>query len=240
MSILSFSKHSPGEWNHFSYTTIGPSKPPSGYASLDNLDSLVAPCGSFQVAKKGEVQYNLYKYILSRGPVWRLLVHHVVKLDTFDVPDYYALLCISPTATFSEIKTAYHHTLLLSHPDKHEKTRSHADIDIGALKDAYLTLSSPDRRAKYDATRSNAATRQSGPRPAQVVSLEDFDPNSEVAGPGAWKFPCRCGGSYTITEEQMEAGQHLVGCHTCSETVWVGFELADDTTEIQQTIMRKP
>ena len=46
-------------------------------------------------------------------------------------------------------------------------------------------------------------------------------------GPLRWTYGCRCGGLYVITEDDMEAGQHLVGCISCSEVLWVGYELAE-------------
>lgn len=76
------------------------------------------------------------------------------------------------------------------------------------------------------------AKRPSGPRPAQVVSLEEFD---EVEGrgedSGEWTYGCRCGGTYRITEADMEKGQHVVGCSSCSEVVWVGYEAVDPDEE---------
>jgi diphthamide biosynthesis protein 4 len=80
----------------------------------------------------------------------------------------------------------------------------------------------PELRAKYDARRTE---QSSLPRPAQVVSLEDF---TESDNNIAWTYPCRCSGIYVITEEEMEKAQHLVGCSSCSEVVWVGYELAAD------------
>lgn len=91
----------------------------------------------------------------------------------------------------------------------------------------YETLSSPSARAAYDAARDTAIAQHTGPRPAQVVSLEDFDEIEEMELT-TWRYSCRCGGSYVITERDMEAGQHLVGCNSCSEVVWVGYELVND------------
>ena len=56
------------------------------------------------------------------------------------------------------------------------------------------------------------------------MSLEDF----EEAEEGVWTHACRCGGTYKIIEEDMDAGRHLVGCENCSEVVWVGYELVDE------------
>ena len=94
------------------------------------------------------------------------------------------------------------------------------------IKQAYAILSSPEARAKYDASLA-VLGRSTGPRPAQVVSLEEFD-EMEVEGREVeWMYGCRCGGRYHITEADMERGQHVVGCSSCSEVVWVGYEVVD-------------
>jgi diphthamide biosynthesis protein 4 len=118
----------------------------------------------------------------------------------------------------AQIKSAYHRTLLQSHPDK---IRSSEPIDIALIKEAYATLSNPQLRAEYDAHRSYSATP---PRPAQVVSLEEFE---EVEAEESWRYTCRCGGSYLITSTLMDEGEHLIACNSCSEVVWVGYELVE-------------
>lgn len=74
---------------------------------------------------------------------------------------------------------------------------------------------------------------RSVPRPAQVVSLEEFeelqDPHTtDEDRQGPWKYSCRCGGSYIITIDLMEDGNHLVACSSCSEVIWVGYEQVDE------------
>ena len=135
--------------------------------------------------------------------------------------DYYAILSISPSATPAEIKAAYHRLLLVSHPDKRLSEVAEDDIDIGLLKEAFRTLHTPELRAQYDKIRLSNG-KQLGPRPAQVISLEDFEESNS-----RWTYACRCGGSYIITEEMLDAGQHLLGCASCSEVVWVGYEVAE-------------
>jgi len=86
-------------------------------------------------------------------------------------------------------------------------------------------LSNVSSRVAYDSILQNARVKTStGPRPAQIISLEDF----EEAEEGVWIHACRCGGTYRIIEEDMDAGRHLVGCESCSEVVWVGYEPAND------------
>ncbi|KAJ7502980.1 hypothetical protein B0H11DRAFT_1987245 [Mycena galericulata] len=130
--------------------------------------------------------------------------------------DPYALLAVPVDASPAEIKAAYHRVLREAHPDK----RAGSTADIAAIQEAYRVLSTPDLRAKHDGGRSNLPA---GPRPAQLISLAEFD-----EGDDAWAHACRCGGVYKITVDEMEQGQHLVPCSSCSEVVWVGYELADD------------
>lgn len=148
-------------------------------------------------------------------------------LDASTEPDYYALLSLSTSASHAEIKAAYHRALLLHHPDKQAAPdRRDGAVDIDLLKRAFATLSTPELRTQYDASR---VLRSSGPRPAQVISLEEFDEHdAETDGEVCWSYDCRCGGTYRITEQDMEKDQHLVGCHSCSEVVWVGYEMVED------------
>ncbi|THH22377.1 hypothetical protein EUX98_g8211 [Antrodiella citrinella] len=148
--------------------------------------------------------------------------------ETTALPTYYAVLAVPRSASFSEIKSAYHRALLVSHPDKQQQSKEttvsphDVDVDIDLIKQAYVTLSSAESRATYDVS---LVRLPAGPRPAQVVSLEDFE-EAEEDGDGWW-YGCRCGGRYQITEADMEKGQHVVGCGSCSEVVWVGYELVD-------------
>lgn len=122
----------------------------------------------------------------------------------------------------AQIKSAYHRALLHSHPDK---KKSSEPIDIALIKQAYSTLSDPQLRAEYDAQQSYSPAT---PRPAQVVSLEDFEElESETDTNDSWRYTCRCGGSYHITATLMEKGEHLIACNSCSEVIWVGYELVE-------------
>lgn len=144
--------------------------------------------------------------------------------------DYYRILDIPPTASYPEIKLAYHTLLLKHHPDKNihsqHNSNTHIGVDIGLIKEAYTVLSTPLSRGQYDALldRSKQDTKSFTPRPAEVVSLEDF---TQLDLDDTWEYPCRCGGSYRISEPDMEKGQHLVGCRSCSEVIWVGYEVQE-------------
>ncbi|KAJ8515419.1 hypothetical protein ONZ45_g7141 [Pleurotus djamor] len=128
---------------------------------------------------------------------------------------------------------AYRHALLSSHPDKNVKIpNDKRPVDMNLIKEAYEVLSTDARRKEYDAVLSERKLRdqgRAGPRPAQVVSLEEFDEIAALEGEASsWRYGCRCGGEYTITVQTMEEGEHLVGCSSCSEVVWVGYELVEE------------
>ena len=178
-------------------------------------------------------------------------------LYTTSPSDFYSLLQIPRDASPNDIKLAYHRTLLRFHPDKQSRPRRHGvvavnatadpppeeeSVDVALLKDAYRTLSDVGLRAAYDgALRRKEQARSGGPRPAQVVSLEEFttvetvDTGSgtaiEVNAVQEWWHRCRCGGTYRITQGDLENGTHLVGCESCSEVIWVGYEEAPVTED---------
>lgn len=152
--------------------------------------------------------------------------------------DYYTLLGVAPSATPSEIKQAYRRLILMNHPDKQPTTTSRdaqfpVTSEIHRIKEAYDTLRDSILREAYDSClRSNAMSAPpsrapSTQRPAQMISLEEFDERKE----GEWVYACRCGGVYKIDEGMMEEDRHLVGCEWCSEVVWVGYEVEDGDEE---------
>ncbi|KAI5119838.1 hypothetical protein M0805_008404 [Coniferiporia weirii] len=152
---------------------------------------------------------------------------------------HYQLLRVSASASQEEIKSAYHRVLLSSHPDKKklldrctEKglgVESANTFDIARIQEAYRTLMNPEARAAYNESLVLSAYASSfaaaGPRPAQVVSLEEFtcieadDPAQE-----SWTYACRCGGSYAISETELEDDLHMIACERCSEVIYVGYE----------------
>ncbi|RMZ80660.1 hypothetical protein DV738_g2659, partial [Chaetothyriales sp. CBS 135597] len=69
------------------------------------------------------------------------------------LPDYYAILEITTTATDLEIKTAYKKAALKWHPDRvpvDSPERGKRTKKFQQINDAYYTLSDPRRRREYD------------------------------------------------------------------------------------------
>jgi len=67
------------------------------------------------------------------------------------VPDFYARLEVSPSATAEQIKASYRRLVRLHHPDLNKQAK---DTRIKQLNEAYGVLSSTTRRAAYDGLRA--------------------------------------------------------------------------------------
>jgi curved DNA-binding protein CbpA len=67
------------------------------------------------------------------------------------MPDYYAILEVSPSATTTEIKRSYRRLARLHHPDLNQDA---LDTHIKRLNAAYEVLRDPLKRAAYDEQRA--------------------------------------------------------------------------------------
>ena len=65
--------------------------------------------------------------------------------------DYYELLQITPSATFTEVQKAYRALAKLYHPDRNPAPD--AGLAMAAINEAYSVLSDPARRRDYDRER---------------------------------------------------------------------------------------
>lgn len=71
--------------------------------------------------------------------------------------DYYAILEVQTEATQQQIRDAYKHAALKSHPDRvpqNSPERASRTRKFQHVNDAYYTLSDPTRRKDYDAART--------------------------------------------------------------------------------------
>ena len=154
-----------------------------------------------------------------------------LDMDRERIIDFYRVLDIQQDASQEEIKRAYHRALLRHHPDKKrvaaEACLSGSIPAIDTVREAFRTLSEPSSRREYDRTLESQLTRsqtpKTAPRPANIISLDDFE-EVESKDSSTWTYPCRCGGGFIITELLLEQDVHLIGCDCCSEVLWVGYE----------------
>ncbi|KAL6056077.1 DnaJ subfamily C member 21 [Balamuthia mandrillaris] len=139
--------------------------------------------------------------------------------------DFYRVLGISTQATQEEVKRAYHRKALQSHPDK---KLAGGGRDAGLVVDrfhhvakAWEVLSDPVKRATYDAT---LQARLVGESPVSAeVDLDEMEFREED---GSYRWPCRCGRAFVITESQLEEGVDVVLCGGCSFAIRVHYTLA--------------
>jgi hypothetical protein len=58
--------------------------------------------------------------------------------------------------------------------------------------------------------------------PFVSVDLDDMSYDSETL---TYSFPCRCGKSFTVTEDDLERGWDLVECKGCSSWIRISYEI---------------
>ena len=58
-------------------------------------------------------------------------------------------------------------------------------------------------------------------------SMEYEEEEEEEEGGGTYSTPCQCGGSYTITEHDLEEGVDVVCCSTCTLSIRILYQLAE-------------
>ncbi|BEJ13608.1 hypothetical protein CspHIS471_0307820 [Cutaneotrichosporon sp. HIS471] len=138
--------------------------------------------------------------------------------------DYYAVLGVRPTAPNNEITLAWRRLVLASHPDK--AGSAPAQTDIRLVNEARAVLSDPARRADFDAQRT--AAPPSGPRIREHVSLEAFTAHPSAEEPEHFTLECRCGQSYDVTVDELEAGVDVVGCPGCGEYIGIDYEVVEE------------
>ncbi|KAL2214046.1 DnaJ domain protein [Sarocladium strictum] len=162
---------------------------------------------------------------------------------------HYEVLNITPDLISSQndpsifIKRAYHRALLKNHPDKASSSSTPLH-SVDQITKALETLSSPNRRAEYDAQlrlrrgRLGAGGGTNSEEPfhtgVENVDLDDLEHDEKSI---SWSRPCRCGNDkgYVITEDDLiEAGDEgllMVGCQDCSLWLRVHFAMLDDENE---------
>lgn len=103
------------------------------------------------------------------------------------------------------------------------------------IHEAYNTLRDPISRQQYDLSLLKSQSVH------EEIDLDAFTEHIEPVSPNNdnnindnnehqervyFTYGCRCGGEFTITEEDMESGIGVVGCSSCSLLVRVLYAMA--------------
>lgn len=103
-------------------------------------------------------------------------------LEVLDAVSYYELFRLTPTATFDELRVAFHAFCEVFHPDVHRWRPPHEQVGIGVIyrrgAEAFRILSEPMLRLRYD-----EALAQGHVRPERLLFEMDA-PRPSMAPPG--------------------------------------------------------
>ncbi|KAK8799721.1 hypothetical protein WA158_006269 [Blastocystis sp. Blastoise] len=117
--------------------------------------------------------------------------------------NYYLILGVENTASFDDIKKAYRKLALVYHPDK-----SHDESLFSDIQEAWQTLSDTKKREQYDQT---FFSNINDIGISDEIKLDEFSFDGEN-----YVFNCRCGGTYEITQQDIDEGIELIECDNCS------------------------
>ncbi|KAH8556484.1 DNAJ heat shock N-terminal domain-containing protein [Umbelopsis sp. PMI_123] len=137
---------------------------------------------------------------------------------------FYDILEVHPTASSGIIKQRFQKLILQHHPDKQAATADSDDAYIHQLLEAWEVLKDPELRKSYDA-RLKAQQLKQGAVINGDVDLDEMDYDEET---GTFSLPCRCSGSYTIREQDMENGVDVASCDNCSLIIRVLYDVVED------------
>ena len=102
------------------------------------------------------------------------------------LPDYYARLGIGRRANQAEIKKAYRKLALQYHPDKNPAPD--AQEQFVAINEAYLLLSDPDARGKYNAEYDRAKQQHAGRDTHGETAGQSSGKTKQQSQPGGRSF----------------------------------------------------
>jgi diphthamide biosynthesis protein 4 len=64
-----------------------------------------------------------------------------------------------------------------------------------------------------------------------MAYVEQGDGSDEESGLSYFELACRCGDSFRVTENELDAGVDVIGCRACSLHVRVLFSVAADHSD---------
>jgi len=137
--------------------------------------------------------------------------------------DFYQVLEVEKDASFNQVKAAYQRMVLQHHPDKKKDDQDGENGQFLRIQEAWETLKDEERRKQYDISLEAQRLKQRGPMTAEV-DLDEMVYHEE----GEYRYRCRCGGDYVISEKDLENGCEIVGCNNCSLLIKVLYSVEFD------------
>lgn len=135
------------------------------------------------------------------------------RVDCMKMENLYDILGCSEDATLEVIKQKYQKLALTYHPDKNlDTTCSDKFVQI---KKAWEILSDEKLRQEYNIRWQQRKVAQSYPIQNEV-NIEEFD---EEESECCMTHPCRCGGFYVLTENDVKFHYDIVCCDTCTLSI---------------------
>ncbi len=146
----------------------------------------------------------------------------------------YSFLNLQNFASIESVKNSFKNLILKHHPDKQRLQNQN-----GLLKEnmsgensrwldilrAYETLKDPILKKEYDW--SLEMNLKNGPV-QEVVDLDDMTHTLSSESISCWKRVCRCGGSFFVTEIDLENGVDTVECDGCSLCIKLLYQQVDE------------
>lgn len=130
--------------------------------------------------------------------------------------DHYSTLGCSKESTYEEIKRAYHALILKHHPDKNQ---SKPDDAFEKISKAWQILSEPNSRAEYDAVHEQRELE------SNFLIYETITPNDLIKTDDAWKYLCKCGSHYHVSQDNLSRNETIIyiPCESCSFVIAITF-----------------
>ncbi|KAL9648677.1 hypothetical protein ABK040_016305 [Willaertia magna] len=154
--------------------------------------------------------------------------------------NYYDLFQLQPTCTFEEIKKQYIYLANKYHPDKN-KIKDTTNLFI-LIQEAYEILRDEQKRKVYNKELfqqlMKLEKKQFGDISEFIKLSEMNELNTTIDNElnneedNKLSYPCRCGGSYELTLEQLSMYGDMkkinLNCNTCSLLIQVENDLIEE------------
>lgn len=161
-----------------------------------------------------------------------VVVHSLIVTKLSVMENLYSILGVPPSATYTEIKHAFQKMARIYHPDKCHDSSGNFPAVTGngesvlpnvdrfhSISKAWKVLGDSDLRSAFDAAWQQRCLAQEWPI-QDIVALQEFDRTEDAF----YSYPCRCGSSYNLSEQDVLFQVDLVCCPSCSLCIQVEYD----------------